>query len=159
MRKFKGKIVNGSSYFHRTAMRLIDPEKYEILLEASASVVGVNWNVARINLSDPYDISFMEYEDFNVTAFPALINSWKFNYGTNNIRSRKYSITNPPILHRKELLIPHDVEEYKVYAKLTKTLEELGAFKEMYKYGTKLRWEAHLSSLNIEIHGHTVYHK
>ena len=42
MRKFIGKIVNGSSYFHRTAMRLINPEKSDILLQSSASFAGVN---------------------------------------------------------------------------------------------------------------------
>jgi DNA phosphorothioation-associated putative methyltransferase len=159
MRKVRGKIVNGSSYFHRYALNLLDTEKSEMLLKSSAPLVDVNWNVARINLSDPCDISFMEYEDFNVTAFPALLNSWKFNYATNTLHSRKYSKTNPPILHRKELLISSDAEQYEVYANLTKTLEELGAFKEMHKYGTKIKWQAHLSSLNIEIHGHTVYHK
>jgi len=158
MQEFRGKIVNGSSYFHKYALNLLDIEKSEILRQASRSLGGVKWNVARINLSDPCDISFMKYEDFNATAFPALLQSWKFNCETHTLRSRKYSKKNPPILHRKELLLPPDTKEYKLYANLTRTLEQLGAFQEMYKYGTKVKWEAHLSSLNIEIRGHSVYH-
>ena len=40
--------------------------------------------------------------------------------------------------------------------KLTSSLEELGAFKDISKYGTKIPWEQNLKRLNVKVQKHKI---
>ena len=57
-------------------------------------------------------------------------------------------------MHRKELLIDPARSDYQKFESLTKTLEKFGAFKNITKLGTKLRWEDELNRLGIVVKDH-----
>ena len=157
MQFFSGKIVNKNRYLHKSAKSLISPKEEEIVTLASQCIGKFKWNVARLDLSNLRNVSLMEYQDFTSTAFPALLRSWKVDVETYTFKQLSYSDHNPPILHRKELLIDPELDEYGIYSALTDRLEKLGAFKEMHKYGTRKKWQAHLARLNIVVRHHNVY--
>ena len=152
---FKGKAVGGASYFHQSAIYLID-NYYQDLI-AKASILNENsckWNVVKFDKRENYKLSFLEYQCFNDYAFPCLEKSYQVNLNELTFKSRNHSKINPPILHRKELLIDPARSDYQKFESLTKTLEKFGAFKNITKLGTKSRWEDELNRLGIVVKDH-----
>ncbi|MDD5391703.1 MAG: DNA phosphorothioation-associated putative methyltransferase [Thiothrix sp.] len=61
---------------------------------------------------------------------------------------------NPPILHRKELLLPPDHPDIPKFAALTKQLEDAGLFKDSRKIGYKKQWEERLRNAGYKVVDH-----
>ena len=154
-KNFKGKIVGGATYFHKSALHLLGTTHQKMIKTA----VELNrnkqkWNVVKFHKQFCNKLSFLDYQSFSDFEFPCL----KFSYQTDleylTFKSRKHSNINPPILHRKELLMDPSHPNFIKFCNLTKTLEKLGAFENITKLGTKLRWEDELSRLFILIKNH-----
>lgn len=154
---FKGKVVGDARYVHKDAIELLDPVEAKAV-KSAAELVENNqgWNVVKIELKHANKISLLDYEDFKINAFPALLNSCQVDLKNKSFTKRNYSPNNPPILHRKELLINPLINELETYKGLTKELEELGAFSNSIKIGTKKNWEEELRTLGIRVKNHRV---
>ena len=61
---------------------------------------------------------------------------------------------NPPILHRKELLLPLDDPRRDEFAHLTEVLEADGLFQDSRRIGYRRQWEALLAEKGWSITGH-----
>ena len=57
----------------------------------------------------------------------------------------------PPVLHRKELLLPANHPLVPAGVELTERLDRLGAFEDATRIGTREAWRARLSSLGLTI--------
>ena len=113
---FKGKIVGDSRYVHKDAVELLDPIEVKAVKSATKLIEkSQGWNVVKIELNQSNKISFLDYEDFKNNAFPSLLNSCQINLENKTSTKRNYSPNNPPILHRKELLINPRVNELEKY--------------------------------------------
>ena len=152
---FKGKIVGGFMYAHKSALPFL-PQKHSQALKNSLHLLSELrlWNVVKLNLKDDTKLSFLYYENFTGNEFPCLIQSCQVDLKTQTVKIRKHSKRNPPVLHRKELLMSPDHPELAKFQNLTLQLESLGAFKNIVKLGTKTRWEDELSGLNIIVKNH-----
>ena len=152
---FKGKIIGGFMYVHKSAKPLL-LEKYSQSLNRSLQLLNdfKLWNVVKFNLKDDAKLSFLEYESFEENEFPCLIQSCQVDLENQTVKIRKHSTSNPPVLHRKELLMRPDHPELTKFQNLTLQLESLGAFKNIVKLGTKTRWEDELSELDIMVKDH-----
>jgi DNA phosphorothioation-associated putative methyltransferase len=152
---FRGKIIGGFMYAHKSALPFLS-QKRSHSLNSSKHLLGDFrlWNVVKLNLKDDTKLSFLEYENFEVNQFPCLIQSCQVDLKTQTIKIRKHSTSNPPVLHRKELLMRPDHLALAKFQNLTLQLESLGAFKNIVKLGTKTRWEDELSGLNIVVKDH-----
>ena len=152
---FKGKLVGGASYFHKSAIHIINNHFRELISKASTlNENSCKWNVVKFDNQDSNRLSFLKYQSFDDFAFPCLEKSYQVNLNELTFKSRNHSKTNPPVLHRKELLIDPARSDYKKFESLTKTLEKFGAFKNITKLGTKLRWEDELNRLGIVVKDH-----
>ena len=74
MTKFKGKVVGGAIYAHKStipALGLSFVEKSEV----ASSIVkdGTHWNVVKFDQKDQNKLSLLLYEDFAKAEFPALL--------------------------------------------------------------------------------------
>ena len=154
---FKGKVVGGASYFHHSALHIIDSQYRDLIAKASnLNENSCKWNVVKFDNQDTYRLSFLKYQSFDDYAFPCLEKSYQINLNDLTFKSRNHSKKNPPVLHRKELLIDPSHHNYEVFGNLTKELEKFGAFKNITKLGTKLRWEEELQKLGIIVQGHEI---
>lgn len=88
-------------------------------------------------------------------AFPELLRSWSFDSG--NLASPTYRVysssLNPPILHRKELLVPVTDLRRGQWAEVTANAESLGLFDEPQTIGFRLNWERLIASKGYALSG------
>ena len=154
---FKGKVVGDARYVHKDAIELIDPSEAKTVQSAIEFIdKNQGWNVVKIELKQTNKISFLDYENFKNNEFPALLNSCQVDLENKSSTNRNHSPNNPPILHRKELLLNPLNNELEKYKSLTKELEDLGAFSNSIKIGTKKNWEEELKILGIRVEKHRV---
>lgn len=146
-----GKRVGGYLYVHKTALASIDPAAAGKVRQTEASFLGTDWNVAKIGKGD---VSFLLYEDFDTHAFPALLKSAKLDLESGCISEIDYSNrTNPPILHRKELLIDGDDPRQATFRAVTAVAQEKGLFANSMAIGTKKSWARLLEVAGLRIEG------
>ena len=152
-----GKVVGGAQYLHKCATSLLTQVQKDRLAECLKLIDRTtSWNVVKFDLKDLHKVSLLEYSDFAQDAFPVLLNGINIDLVAKVAKHRTYSNSNPPVLHRKELLLPLDDPEKAKFEALTEELEELGAFINISELGTKQRWWKRLEELGIEIIKHEI---
>lgn len=147
-----GKRVGGALYLHRSALATLSPDQAS-LVQAVARQCEAPWNVAKIDLSARGGVSLLDYEPFDAAAFPALRHSYRLAEG-GVLATRRYGAENPPILHRKELLLPLQHPDRPRYAALTAALEARGLFVEMPRRGRRKPWAQALQEAGIAVEDH-----
>ena len=152
-----GKLVGEAQYLHKSAVcMLTEDEKTKLSKCLDLIDKTTFWNVVKFDLKEPNKVSLLEYSSFSEDAFPVLLNGTNIDLSSNAIKHRAYSLSNPPVLHRKELLLPASDPNREQYVALTEELEEIGAFINISDLGTKQRWLKRLEELGIEIIDHEI---
>lgn len=141
-----GKRVRGATYLHRSALDVM-PAADQARVEMAARATCAVWNVVRVARRE---VSLLHYANFEEEPFPALVSSTLFHDDGRTV-SRDYAKrTNPPILHRKELLVGDEHAQRSTWAKVTTKLEEAGAFADAHRIGTREAWRQRLIELAID---------
>lgn len=150
-----GKRVIDDLYLHLSALGQMPDRSHREMIEAavrrlppSASAI----NVAKLNLRTGR-ISLLEYRDFETAPYPTLAASWSFEAGptvTPTYRTYESSL-NPPILHRKELLVSSTHPERQRWAETTAIATNLGLFDDTRTIGFRLNWERLVESKGYRI--------
>jgi DNA phosphorothioation-associated putative methyltransferase len=146
-----GKRVAGDLYLHKTNIRFATKEDKAIISDTARNLSRSEktWNVVRIGNDN---IAFLTYRDFDEIPFPALEKSIRFDLLDGRKSVRDFTAhSNPPILHRKELLVPENYPQRENFTALTSALDDLGVFYDTHKIGFKQQWENRLRSLGIAI--------
>lgn len=151
-----GKRVGGSVYLHRSALLLLTAPEREAVQKAASAAGWDAWNVARLDGGSTGRVALLEYESFDAVAFPALLESYLVEPNGSATRRNYRSSANPPILHRKELLLAPDHPQRPLFAKLTAELEAKGLFTDSIRIGTRQAWEKRLHDAGVRIDGHSV---
>lgn len=151
-----GKRVGGSVYLHRSALLLLTASEREAVQKAASAAGWDGWNVARLDGGPTGRVALLEYESFDAVAFPALLGSCLVELNGSATRRNYRSSANPPILHRKELLLAPDHPQRPLFAGLTAELEAKGLFADPIRIGTRRAWEKRLTDAGVRIDGHSV---
>lgn len=154
-----GKVVGNYTYIHISALSHLTPQLQTQVAQAAALSelrAGVDFNVVKINASLT-SISFLEYPDFFDRAFPTLLQSWTTDCTRKEVRHRSYATSlNPPVLHRKELLLPQSSPGREVFEALTSSAEQIGLFDDTVRIGFLRGWEQLLISKGFRVVGHAL---
>ena len=157
-----GKRVGSARYYHESAIRWTSPNIQKTIETATriARLRPDSFNVVKIEGEPPKRISLLAYEDFDANPFPALLDSWTIDLNEPRCAHRTYRTSaNPPILHRKELLLgPNDPRRQR-FAELTKELERRRLFEKSNSIGFRRQWERRLTGAGIVIENHSVRDK
>ncbi len=135
----RGKHIGSFSYYHVDLVRTV-PDASRVFCELVDRVARQPpaYNVVKLGRQSRF--SFLRYEDFNA-LFPVLLTALSCCLRMGSVRWIDYRPRrNPPILHRKELLLPADDPRVGPSAVLTQQLEAAGAFAEPHRIGTRRRW-------------------
>ncbi|WP_342450221.1 DNA phosphorothioation-associated putative methyltransferase [Thiorhodococcus minor] len=99
----------------------------------------------------------MNYPTFDDDAFPALQESWLVDLVQRSVSYRTYADSlNPPILHRKELLLAEDDPRRKACAALTESCELVGLFDDPRRIGYQRQWLALIREKGYRLDGYTL---
>lgn len=154
-----GKRVGGALYLHRTGLDHA-PEGATTAVRTATQMARLSdgeFSVVKLEGTPVKRVSLLAYEDFDENAFPALLDSWTVDLKTAEVFRRTYRTSaNPPILHRKELLLPPDDPRRQGFAQLTQELERRGLFEGAKSIGFRRAWHKRLSEAGIAVQGHTV---
>ena len=139
-----GKKIGENLYFHISAIELVLKLELikNILKKKEQLPITVQPNVIKLDFRKN-KLSWLEYDDFDNSYFPELLSSWTFDIESDsepNYRTYQNSL-NPPILHRKELLVPIEYPNRDLWVKLTETAEALGFFDDTTTIGFALNWK------------------
>lgn len=148
----RGKHIGRLSYYHVTLVDTVPhvTAKFVALREALKVCNGA-FNVVKLDANQR--ISFLLYEDFKA-PFPALLATTSCHLGRGEARRTEFaSRRNPPILHRKELLLPDSHPLVPEAERRTRRFEELGAFQPSTTIGTRLGWQRRLDELGVDMDG------
>jgi DNA phosphorothioation-associated putative methyltransferase len=139
-----GKRVGSNRYIHAALRGQISGElekRIAFAEQESGAQFGVDYNVVRYSETRE-TISFLSYGSYFDDPFPVLKESCLVNVLTGKVSKRDYSVVNnPPILHRKELLLPADHPSVSEFSALTRVLEDAGLFSDVRRIGTQKIWE------------------
>lgn len=154
-----GKRVFTRLYCHVSSLAQQSPTA-QILVESAAKVaeivLGKDFNIVRFDPGGE-TVGLLQYARFFDQAFPTLTKSWKVDLKTDRLSVRIYEDSfNPPILHRKELMLADDHPQRDAFVTLTRELEALGLFDDPVRIGFKLQWDALLSESGFRVVGHTL---
>ena len=148
----RGKHIYPFSYYH---VALI-----EGLPDVAADIANIRmrldldirpFNVVKLDAT--HRISFLLYEDFAV-AFPTLLTAESCDLHQRTVRHTDYTRRpNPPILHRKELLLPAHHPLFTEAVIITERLERHGAYRSTTTIGTRLGWKKRLAELHLDASG------
>jgi DNA phosphorothioation-associated putative methyltransferase len=155
MRSPVGKKLPDAFYLHCSAEDQISA-LLRLLVFAARQIVGeVDYNVLKISM-DGRSISFLRYDDFDKDAHPALRYSVRIYLPRAEYSIRDYSNSlNPPVLHRKEMLVDPLHESYAMFSDLSAQEEQLGLLSRT-DIGTKQGWLSVLAENKLTILGHQI---
>jgi DNA phosphorothioation-associated putative methyltransferase len=150
-----GKLLPNALYLHMDAfdqmlpiLRVLDGVARRLIGEVAASTV------AKLHLDRPA-VSYLEYPDFDTAPHPALRSGYLVKLDRLRCDFRDYTKhSNPPILHRKELLLAADDPRQKRFAALTRQEERAGLYEQPEKIGTQRAWQQLLATRNLSYSGH-----
>lgn len=151
-----GKFVAGDLYLHTSALSELPKAWYETAARA-IDLAGVrpdeDFNVLKLHQHGD-ELSLLNYRDFFDDPFPALGKSWRVSLGRGSVVYRTYEESrNPPILHRKELLLPSSHARLNEYRAMTQAAEALGLFAEANRIGFRAQWHALIRDRGFELIG------
>lgn len=144
----RGKHIGEFSYFHQSLIS--DWSAYKSELE---EIGNPDFNVVKLSRKQP-KFSLLQYSNFDTSPFPVLKYSFAVHNGGNVFVTDYTQRSNPPILHRKELLLPADSPIAIESAKLTNTLEKSGLLKNAKAIGTLVGWNVRLKEAGFTLLGY-----
>jgi DNA phosphorothioation-associated putative methyltransferase len=152
-----GKSVARNVYFHVSLLDTLEPESRDAV-HAAGNVAqihpGEDYNVVKLN-REQNGVSLLDYPGFFEEGFPVLRCYWTIDLEKHTVRFRTYENSlNPPILHRKELLLPENHPQREMFEALTSAAEQIGLFDDPCRIGFKQAWEILLAQRGFRLAGH-----
>jgi len=160
-----GKNLPDAIYIHQSALEKINSTLAAVTLKIADAVKLKNddWNIIKYYKRD-FKLTLLNYPDFFDYPYPALHQSYTIDLFKLAVRKANYTDSeNPPILHRRETLLPADHELIPDFRKFTVEGEEIGLYDNTKIIGFKQNWErlikrkghyldeqGHIQALNIK---------
>lgn len=151
-----GKRVGDELYLHHSAVALHPDEQLRVLAQSTLAAIPPSGHPAPnvLNVNQRLGrASWLAYPDFENDPFPALAVSWSFHCDSlapPTLRIYSEGI-NPPILHRKELLVPPEHPQHADWAAPTAAAESLGLFDDISTIGFRLNWGQRIAAKGYQL--------
>jgi DNA phosphorothioation-associated putative methyltransferase len=150
-----GKVLPSAIYVHRdTDACRSGPFRQLLALLAERHAVGQQFNVVKFRTDAPR-LSFLHYPSFFECAHPSLEEAVAIDLCSGrSFRTTYRDSLNPPILHRKELLLPPDHSRFQEFAQLSAAEEQAGLYTNTAVIGFRVNWERLLNVRGLAVEGH-----
>lgn len=146
-----GKLTPQAIYIHKSALQNSQLLTFLIRIQSALKLDGHHWNIAKLWKND-FKFSLLNYSDFEEISYPELSCSLFVDLDKKHHRLNDYSkFDNPPVLHRKELMITKEHPSFDEFSIITQEGEQAGLYENTRVIGFKLGWEATISNAGYEI--------
>ena len=138
-----GKKLPDAHYLHRDGFTEIDKQLSGFIVAVSKALkVSVDdWHVVKLSKKE-FKLSLLSYPTFFVEPYPALTQSVTVDLSKLEHRVTQYLASdNPPILHRKETMLPSTHSAYDDCVMITQEGESAGLYNNSRMIGFKQSWE------------------
>jgi len=150
-----GKRLPNAVYVHRGDGVAFDgPLKAIVDRLAELHGVGPDFNVLKFRTDAPR-LSYLHYPNFFEDPHPILASAISVDLVKGKARTTDYADNiNPPILHRKETMLPRDHVRRGEFEALTQAEEAEGLYTDTATIGFKLNWDRLLEQRGLYYQGH-----
>lgn len=148
-----GKQLPSAVYLHRSLVKEAPKALADLVFRISdaLNLDELSWNVVKIHRDWPR-LSFLRYPEFDTEPYPVLEHSKIVDLARKSVRDMSFiDDANPPILHRKELLVPDNYPGREEFQQITEEGESAGLYDDPRRIGFKKNWEALIASKGYEI--------
>ena len=154
-----GKVLPDAIYIHKRALaEQSEPLSTLCITVAKAlKIPREDWDLVKL-FKKEFKVSLLSYPDFDDDSYPALKRSYQVDLAELKVKATSFeSSDNPPILHRKELMVmPHD-SNFELFQSLTKEGERAGLYENPFKIGFKATWARLIAEAGYQLFdGHIV---
>ena len=152
-----GKVLPTAIYVHRdTEICRVGYLADTLFALAQGHGIGEEFNVVKFRTDEPR-LSFLSYPLFWDVAHPSLEEAVAIDLCSGRaLRTTYRDSLNPPILHRKELLIAPNHPRSSEYAALSAAEEQAGLYSNSSVIGFQINWERLLKAHALRIEGHSL---
>ncbi len=152
-----GKVLPTAVYVHRDIEPCRTGPMGQILAALTERhAIGEEFNVVKFRRDAPR-ISFLCYPQFFEAPHPSLEKSITVDLASGkSFRSGYGDNLNPPILHRKELLLAPGDPRARVYEALSAAEEQAGLYENTSIIGFRVNWERLLAARGLALDGHSL---
>ena len=152
-----GKIIDKHLYLHVGSLlggHASHREKVNKAALLAGIVIEQAFSVVKIGLETEV-VSLLDYPGFFEEGFPVLKRYWTVDIDKGTYRYRSYEDSlNPPILHRKELLLTEGHPAIPQFTALTQAAEQVGLCDDPTRIGFSQAWEHLLAMRGYRVGGH-----
>ncbi len=145
-----GKLLPDSRYLHTSALLEV-PAGLRAAVDharALAQIDADDFHVVKFS-REHLRLSLLSYPRFFEDGFPVLARSWAVDLSAGRVTEWIASEENPPILHRKEILLLARHPAVAKFARLTQETERLGLLDSAGEFGTKIAWRERLARIGL----------
>ena len=155
-----GKVLPTATYVHRVEQVCQQGFFGQMLSRLSEHHrIGEEFNVVKFRTDAPR-LSFLQYSGFFEEAHPCLEEAIAIDLNSGrSLRTTYRDSLNPPILHRKELMLAPDHPRSDEFAALTTAEEQAGLYSNTAVIGFRINWERLLAAHGLAIEGHSLIQK
>lgn len=137
-----GKKLPDATYLHKSALQEanLDLATLCTVVAKAVKLPEDAWDLVKLHRKE-FKIAFLSYPDFYTDSYPALTKSTFVDLNKLSVKETSYENSeNPPILHRKELMVLRDDPYYDQFCELTKEGENAGLYENPFKIGFLQTW-------------------
>lgn len=148
-----GKRLPSAVYLHRSLLSEAPKPLSELIFRISNALKlsESDWNIVKVHQDWPR-ISYLNYPEFNSEPYPVLRSSKIIDLARKSVREMSFEDDpNPPILHRKELLVPADYPAREEFELITAEGEAAGLYEDARRIGFRKNWETLINSMGYEV--------
>jgi DNA phosphorothioation-associated putative methyltransferase len=146
-----GKSTPQAIYVHHSILQSTKLLEFINLIQSALKQSSFKWDIAKFS-KQSFQFSLLAYPDFDNAAYPELKTSLFIDLSKKHHRINDYSKSdNPPILHRKELMVTKDYPHFDEFTLITQEGELAGFYENTRAIGFKLGWETTIIKAGYEL--------
>lgn len=145
-----GKSTPQAIYVHISILQNSKLLEFIDRIQTALKQTSFEWSIAKFSKRS-FQFSLLAYPDFDNEAYPELTTSLFVDLTKKHHRINDYSKSdNPPVLHRKELMVTSSYPFYEEFVLITQEGELAGLYENTRSIGFKLGWEATIQKAGYE---------
>ena len=146
-----GKLTPQAIYIHKSSLQNEQLISFLSRIQSALKQEDYHWNIAKFWKND-FKFSLLSYPDFEEESYPELAKSLFVDLDKKHHRLNDYSNSdNPPVLHRKELMVAKEHPSYGEFTLITQEGEQAGLYENTRAIGFKLGWLSTINNAGYEL--------